>query len=295
MKVKKTEYRREYGLDNIVRLFLPGKDSSNAGIEYFPCVYIEVDIAFNDIRTGYRGAANLARALKIHDGHAIPGWSDEIILDSNIDGIQENKPRAAQLRPLPEFVDADFINTVRNRYIEYLTRTWKKVLYHNSELNIYSSAGESRDEFITRCGEQFQWQMREELNRLRVIFNRMQEQLKEKYLGIGEVELSESSTLALEIDDRAIYSSYAERNASLFLNTSWSSADVGVTARRMDETSELEERLIALTSETLNKKTLLRENFEKKAEFAEEYILRPNLKNIHCKRVCLLWVQGKAE
>ena len=293
MKTKKTERRWKPRLENIESLFLPYKGPRESGIEYFPCVYIEANVAFNDIRTGYRGAVKLARALKIYDSHATPGWSEEIIQDSNVDRIRENIPRSAQLRPLPEFVDAEFINSVRNRYIDQLTRKWKKVLYHNSELNIYSGADESREEFITRCREQFLGMMREELDRLRVIFNRMQEQLKEKYLGVGEAELSESAPFTMEANDRDIYSRYTERVALLFLNASSSPAETGVVAERMDKKSELEERLIALTAGTLNKITLLRENYEKKAELVDEYVLRPNMKNIHCERSCIIWAPVK--
>ena len=103
MKVKKTERGWKHRLKNIESLFLPWKGPREVGIEYFPFVYIEANIAFNDIRTGYRGATKLARALKIYESHAIPGWSEEIILDSIIDRIRENLPRTVRLRPLPEF------------------------------------------------------------------------------------------------------------------------------------------------------------------------------------------------
>jgi len=257
---------------------------------YFPYVYIEAGIDFNDIRTGYKGAVKLARALKIYDSHAVPGWADEIILDANIDRIQEIPPQAALLNPLPEFVDARFINIIKNRYIEYLTRTWKKILYRNSELDIYSGAGESRDDFIARCQEQFMGKMREELKKLRIVFNRMQEQLKEKYLGIGEAELSDLAPLTQEVSDRDIYSRYAERNAAMFLNEASSAVDIEADIPRIDKNSELEERLIALTAETRQKIALLREIYEKKTELVDEYILRPNLKNIHCERSCILWM-----
>jgi len=281
-------------LKDVDILYLPPKNPGKAAIEYFPFVYVETSIDFNDIRTGYRGAEKLARALKFYESHAFPGWSEEIIHDAIIDRIQENTPRAARLRPLPEFVDYEFIESVKKRYVEYLTRTWKKLFYRNSELDLYSGANESMKDFQVRCREQFMGQMREELNQLRVIFNRMQEQLKEKFLGIGEAELPETVPLKPEIDDRDIYSRYAERIAALFLNAASSAVDAEVSIPRMKKNSELEERLIALTSEARKKITLLRERYEKKSERIDEYILRPNLKNIHCGRSGILWVSMKA-
>jgi hypothetical protein len=293
--VKKAERRWMHRLKDVESLYFAPRVSRKADAEYFPCVYIEAGVDFNDIRTGYKGAVKLARALKIFDNHSVPGWADEIILDADIKRIRETRPRTIQLCPLPEYLDAEFIDIVKNRYIEYLTRTWKKILYHNSELNIYSGANESKEEFTVRCREQFLAQMREELNRLRIIFKRIQEQLKEKYLGIGETELSESAPLTHETSDKDIYSRYTERIAAMFLNAGSSSADAGIAARRMDKKSELEERLIALTAETLNKIALLRERYDKKSELVDEYILRPNLKNINCERSGILWMPRKAE
>jgi hypothetical protein len=137
--------------------------------------------------------------------------------------------------------------------------------------------------------------MREELSRLRVLFNRMQEQLKEKYLGIGEAELPESAALTTEITDRDIYSRYAERIASLFLNAASETAAAETDVQRMDKKSELEERFIALIAEARRKIALLRERCEKKMEIIDEYILRPNLKNIHCTRSGILWIPRSAE
>jgi len=280
-------------LKDVDILYLPPKTPVKAAVEYFPFIYVEASIDFNDIRTGYRGAEKLARALKFYESHAIAGWSEEIIHDANIDRIQENTPRAARLRPLPEFIDFEFIESVKKLYIEYLTRTWKKLFYHNSELNIYSGANESTDDFKGRCQEQFLGQMREELNQLRVVFNRMQEQLKEKFIGIGETELPDTAPLKSETNDRDIYSRYAERIAALFLNAASSATDAEAAVPRMEKHSELEERLVALTLEAHRKIAHLRDRYEKKAERIDEYILRPNLRNIHYGRSGILWMSMK--
>ena len=276
-------------------LYLPPKTTSKAAIEYFPFVYIEAIIDFNDIRTGYRGAEKLARALKFYESHAIPGWAEEIIYDANIDMIHASTPRAACLHHLPEFVDVEFIENVKKRYVEYLTRTWKKQFYRNSELNIYSGANESMEEFLGRCREQFLGLMSDELNQLRVIFYRMQEQLKEKFLGIGEAELPETTTLKPEKNDRIVYSQYSEHIAALFLDAASLAGNAEVSVPRTEVNSELEERLIALASEARRKITHLQKRYEKKAERIDEYILRPNLKNIHCGRRGILWIAKKVE
>jgi hypothetical protein len=295
MNMKKTSRGWMHRLKDIESLYLRPEKPDKTTVEYFPYIYIEAGIDFNDVRTGYRGAEKLARALKIFSGHAFAGWSAEIVQDANIGRIRASRPRASRLHPLPEFVDAEFIDTVKSRYIEHLTRTWKKLLYRSSDLNIYSGAGESREEFVVRCGEQFLAQMREELDQLRIIFNRKQEQLKEKYLGIDEVELPDSAAILPEENDRNIYSRYAERIAAMFLNANFDSAAAETDIPRMDKTSELEERLIALTAEARRKIALLHESYDKRAERIDEYVLRLNLKNIHCERSCILWMPLRAE
>ena len=279
------------GVEN---LYLQPNAPRNNTVEYFPCVYIEAGIDFNDVRTGYRGTVKLARALKIHESKKVPGWTDEIIQDANIDRIKDIMPQAARLRPLPEFVDAGYVDAVKNLYFERLTQSWKKILYRNSELDIYSGAGESKEEFIVRCREHFWGQMREELNQMRVIFNRIQEQLKEKYLGISESELSESESITPAANDRAIYSRYAEHIASMFLSAASKNIPTAADTPRMDKNSELEERLIALTADARGKILRLYEDYESKSVFADEYILRPNMRNIRCERSCILWMPRKA-
>jgi len=283
------------GKKNIENLYLHPSAPRKNEVEYFPCVYIEAGIDFNDVRTGYRASIKLARALKIHETKKIPGWTDEIIQDANIARIQDTRPPSARLRALPEFVDAGFIELVKNLYIERLTKSWKKILYRNSELDIYSGAGESREEFIVRCRELFFGQLREELNKLLLTFNRMLEQLKEKYVGISEEEFTEHEKNKSATDDRNIYSQYAERIASMFLAAA-SEANIAVhNILRIDKNSELEERLIALTSEARSKIVNLYDDYESKSAFIDEYILRPNLKNIRCERSCILWMPKRAE
>jgi len=295
MKVTKAERGWMRRLKDIEILYLSPEDSHGGEVEYFSCIYIEASIDFNDIRTGYKNAVKLARALKIYDSHLVYGWSEEIIYDANIDRIQEVQPHGARLCSPPEFLDAEFIDNIKKRYIEHLMRSWKKILYCNSELNIYSGLGESRDDFQVRCREQFLVQMREELKDLRVVYNRLQEQLKEKYIGINEEELPESASLTPETTNRDIYSQYTERIAELFLDADSEDMNMNVDTSIMEKNSELEERLIALTAEARRKIALLRENYEKKAEIINEYILRPNLRNIHCERSGILWIPQKVE
>jgi hypothetical protein len=294
MNETKTERLWMHRLKDVECLYLQPETPRKTAVEYFPCIYIEANIDFNDIRTGYKNTVKLARALKIYENHAVPGWSEEIIHDADIGRIQETLPRTARLRKLPEFVDAEFIDSTKKRYIEYLTRTWKKVLFHNSELNIYSGAGESREEFAVRCREQFLVRMREELKLLRVTFNRMQERLKEKYLGIIEAELPESTSVIPKTTERDVYSRYAECIAAMFLNADSDTALDDADASRIDKKSELEDRFIEIAAEARRKIALLREDFEIKTKFIDEYILRPNLKNIHCERSGLLWAPRKA-
>ena len=291
----KTEQNWIRRLKDVESLYLTPEAACEATAEYFACVYIEARIDFNDIRTGYKGATKLARALKIHEDNAIPGWSEEIIQDAHTDRINEITPPAAQLCPPPEFLDAEFVDIVKNRYFEYLTRSWKKILYRNSELNIYSGTGESREEFVARCRELFLERMSEELDDLRMIINRMQERLKEKYLSAVEMKSPGSTPLTPKAKNRIVYSRYAERIDALFMKAASWGADAAADVPLMDKHSELEERLIALTVEARQRVVLLRESYEKKTELIDEYILRPNLKNIRCERSCILWMPREAE
>ena len=295
MDVVRTERRWMHRLKGLESIHLLPEDSTADTIEYIPFVYMETHIDFNDARTGYKTVENLAQALKIYSDHASLSWTEEMIMNVDINRINEGLPAGARLQPLPEFVDGNFIGGVETSYAEYLTRAWTAYLYRNVELNVYSGAGESRREFTLRCRELFQERMREELNQLDILFTRRREQLKEKYLGLAHKDNDDTSDLGIPLSrtsDRDIYAHYTERIAALFANEDHPSLrSTGLLAKN----SELEERLILLETEVSETIEKLREEYEAKVSLMDEYTLHPNIKNIRCERSCIIWIPGKAK
>ena len=294
MDAVRTERRWMHRLKDVENIYLTPKDSKADVIEYFPFVYLETYIDFNDTRTGYKTVVHLTQALKMYPDHAALSWAAEMIQDVDATRINEGLPPNARLQPLPEFVDGKFTGSVETSYAEYLTRAWTVHLYHNVELNVYSGVGESRKEFTSRCRELFKERMREELNQLDILFTRRLEQLKEKYLRTAH---ENSDALELEIprsrtSDRDIYSHYMERIAALFTNEDHYSWKPAVPLAR---NSELEERLILLEAEVCKTIMELQKNYEDKAALVDEYILHPSIKNIRCGRSCVIWMPGKAK
>lgn len=277
----------------IKSLYLSVEDAGATCLEYFPYFYAEARIDFSDVRTGFRDTRSLSKALEIFPDHADLHWVADMIQDVDPRRAQPLLPDQVRLNPLPEFVDGAFLSRMETQCLQYLMRSFEARLYRNSVLNAYSGSGESRAEFIGRCLELFEGRMRQELDQLRDVFNRRLEQLKEKYVARDEFPGMEIPQM--ESRNRDIFSQYSERIASLFLRGDLRHRFTAAPMQPSQGALELEERLIGVEREAQRDIAELRDSYEDKARSLDEYILHPNLKDIHFVRSCILWMPKKAE
>jgi hypothetical protein len=272
-------------------LYLSRGDSETHGIEYFPYFYAEARIDFNDVRTGFRETRSLSQALEIYSQHADLFWVEDMIRDVDPRQMKSVSPANVRLSSLPDFVDDKFVSLMETQYMQYLLRSFEARLFKNSMLNIYSNAGESRDEFIARCAELLKNSMREELDQVCDVFNRRLEQLKEKYLPSDE--FLELEIPQLESRNRVAFSQYSEHIAILFLKGDLRLRP-GLSIQPSQKGLELEECLIEVEQEARRTVSGILESYEYEAQALDEYILHPNLKDIHFVRSCILWMPQKA-
>jgi hypothetical protein len=279
--------------DKVKHLFLATEDPGAPGIEHFPYLYVEARIDFSDVRTGFRETVSLSKALEIYSNTADLLWIDDMVRDVDPQKVQSSVPDTVRLGTLPAFVDPNFISRMETQIIQYLLRSFVKRIYRNSYLNAYSFSGESRAEFAGRCLELLDGPKREELDLLREVFNRRLSQINEKYLGVHESDELEQARA--ESRDKNIFSHYSERIAQLFLLRSELLMNpVPGIIHNFTGVQELEERLLSLESEAQQAITKLMDSYEEKARALDEYILHPNLRDIHFARSCILWIPKRA-
>jgi len=134
--------------------------------------------------------------------------------------------------------------------------------------------------------------MRLELDSAHEVFNRKLEQIARKYLRIDESgELEEA---AIDSRNKDIFSRYSERIAGLLLNAGAApDFDAGPPPYSV-EAGELEERLSSLESEARRAIAKVKEHYADKARSIDEYLVHPNLKDIHFVRSCILWMPPQA-
>jgi hypothetical protein len=261
-------------------------------VEYVPYFYAEVRIDFNDVRTGLRETFSLNKALEIYSSTADLLWIKDMVQDVDPQKMVSSAPEGARIGSLPEYVDANFISHMETQFVQYLLRSFATELYRNSALNVYSNSGESGSEFIGRCSDLFDGPRRRELDLLQDVFKRRLEQLKEKYLVSEEAMGLERARI--ESQNKDIFSRYSDRIAGLFLVSRFASAQSVMSFHNSPGMSELEERLAALGIEAQNAIAKLINSYDDKARALDEYILHPNLKDIHFVRSCILWMPKKA-
>ena len=159
-------------------------------------------------------------------------------------------------------------------------------------MNIYSFAGESRDEFHNRCTDLFDGPKRQELDRLHEVFNRKLEQTRYKYLTLAET--GELERAKLESRNKDMFSRCSERISELFYRAEIRIKPTGGPARYAPGRQDLDERLLSLELEAHQAIAHLVDSYDEKACAIDEYILHPNLKDVHFVRSCILWMTAGA-
>jgi hypothetical protein len=273
--------------DKINMLFWSAEIPS-PGSEFYPFFYAEARIDFNDVRTGFRETVSLKKALELLSDEALV-WADDMIRDVDPDKIGVVAPDGIRLQVLPDFVDEQFISGMETKLIQYLMSRFEARVYRNSALNIYSFPGELLNQFSSRCFELFDGPMRQELASLHEVYNRKLAQIKQKYLGY-EDDSGEFEAAKLDSRKRDAVSRISDRIAELFLRAELSLRPVAGPFRNLQGAQELEERLLSLELESQQVIAKLWDSYAERARAIDEYLLHPNLKDIHLVRSCILWM-----
>ncbi|MBP1622185.1 MAG: hypothetical protein H6Q07_205 [Acidobacteria bacterium] len=273
-------------------LFLETGHATEPSVEYAPFFFVEARVDFKDIRTGYRSMVSLSRAMELHPLSSDLSLVEDMFQSVDPRNVRTTIPGFACLGTLPEFVDTGFMSQMENLFIRYLLNSFKAKVYRNSELDVYSSAGESRPDFTVRCMDLLGSARRRDLDALHEVFNRRLGQIGQKYVNTGAAE---DFDLAKSVSHgRDIFSDYLERIAELFLRSGSMPPPEAGSRRNPQSRLEMEERLLSLESEAQLAVARLWDSYEEKARSVDEYILHPNLKDIHIVRSCILWMPAAA-
>jgi hypothetical protein len=281
----------QHSASNSVKyLFWAIEAARGTSVEYVPFFYIEARIDFNDVRTGFSSMISLSKAIELHSFSADLPLVEDMVRDIDLQNTSSAMPDSARLSRLPDFVDDAFMSQMESQFVRYLLNSFKSRVYRNFELNVYSNAGESLSGFTARCMELLDGARRRDSDNLHEVFNRKLGQIEQKYLNESSPDDFEVARTASR--NRDIFSDYLERIAQLFLQ---SKPVLNPDEDQKPRSSlELEERLMSLAVEAREVIAELWDSYEEKARSVDEYILHPNLKDIHIVRSCILWMPVKA-
>jgi hypothetical protein len=131
-----------------------------------------------------------------------------------------------------------------------------------------------------------------ELDALYEVFARRLEQIRQKYLNTNS---SDNLDLAkAESQDRNLYLNYSDRIADSFFQPEISLTVSSSKYSLSENHRDMEEYLASLELEARLAIAKILDSYKQKAQSVDEYILHPNLKDIHFVRCCILWIPTKA-
>jgi hypothetical protein len=257
-------------------------------MELLPFFCVEARVDFNDVRTGFRETVSLSKALEIYSTNADLLWTDDMIRDVDLVKTSTAIPSGARLGALPDFVDPGFLARMENQFVQYLLRSFNTRIFRNFDLNLYSFSGESKSDFHKRCQELFNGPKRLELDGLHDVINRKMEQLKQKYLGAAEIsELEQNKS---ESRNRDAFARGSDRITEIFNAAEFAFKPAAAPPPFSSTAQEFDERLLSVEWEAQQGIKSLFDSYDEKARAIDEYILHPNLKDIHFVRSCILWM-----
>ncbi len=269
--------------------FLTGGVSFGAGTEYAPRLYFEAKIDFADVRSGLRETCSVCSAVDMFPLDEGVLWTEDMVRPVDPAQIHSEPPREAKFHAIPDFLDAQAVALAETQYLHFLLRYFKVRIYRNFTLNVYSGPAESLSDFTVRCRELLRESFRKELDRLQEVFVRSIEQIRGKYLKTSRWEEYDSPSRSLQLKD--IVHQSLDRIAQLFLQAE---LDLGscspAPACRCAARLELEERLCSLEEDAYRAIGRLVATWQDRVRNIDEYIVRPNLKDIHLARTRILWV-----
>ncbi len=274
-------------IGRIKHLFSP-PEASFAGQPYAPSIYFEARVDFADVRSGCHVTCDKNCVLDIVQLDDELVWTTDMVRTIDPARLVTAKPEAVTLRKLPDFVNESFLFRAEALYLSFLIRHTTVRLFRNFALSIYSHFGETREEFESRCMEEFNDSFRADLDVLREVVNRRLERIATKYVGgrAGEYESDRRVTQA-----RSKMHAMSERFAELFIQTELTSDSGPLTPRRPNPSHpDLEQNLDTLETEVRMEIRRLRTFYWEKVQNIDEYIIRPNFKDLHLVRTCILWM-----
>jgi hypothetical protein len=276
----------------IKQLFWTSEEPQKPGMAYQPFFCVEARIDFNDVRTGFRDTVSLCKAVVIYSTDAEFLWTDDMMKEIDLRNTNAAAPEGSRLEALPDYVDANFISRMELQFSQYLMRSFDVRIYRNFDLNAYSFSGETSAEFSKRCMELCDAEKCRELDLLHDVFLRRLDQIKQKFADSGNSPNLDQAGMETRNKDR--FFKCLDRIAELFFQAEINSnktRDIPVLSK---DAPELEERLLSLELECRQAIARICGEYEEKARSVEEYILHPNLKDIHFVRTCIIWMPESA-
>jgi len=199
-------------------VYFYGEPPSGQGMSAQPLLGYEFHYDTYDQRSKTKCSGQLVVALPLMDIGPDSEWPPEMMLAVDR-SLLRPLPAGLRLEAPAQQVDHEVLKHLKDAAVRSVLRHHRIGLYHNPSSGFYSQSGESREEFKARCAYQFRENSKEELDQIRLKFERKLEGLVQRTgrqmpSSIEEDPLSERILSAY----RMMINNTREAFARLFLN-----------------------------------------------------------------------------
>jgi D-glycero-alpha-D-manno-heptose-7-phosphate kinase len=266
--------------DSIEHLYIYGGRGA-----YKPYVLAECVILQSELRSGAHETIVRSYAAPINIAGGTVSWSEAKPIDPNTLKMHaEPDPN----RPISPKISLDALSQTASQsqdaFKTFVADREKLHLFHNASFALYSDAGETREAFLRRCGEEANRRLEDQTERLESTFRRRIDQVKER-TERDKRDLDAKIERPSELQDDKLNVAWGQ---TLYNITSGKPAAVADAPQSPLENDYMAK--IAQIQRAWDKELhAIREELFSKAKEIEDITITPSPKNIEVTRFLIVW------
>lgn len=264
---------------------------------FAPALWADLSLRFDEDRVGFVVDRHLRRVFyPLQDG--LSDAPLEVRIEpEDLDG---EAPEGAVFHPLPDWMDeAKEWKSLQKRFVDDVYRTESEGMFVNKKLRLYGRAGESEEDFATRCEAAVQDRIDDKAAKLKLRYDKKVDRVRDRIAKLeGKLAQLESTARSRQLEEAVnigatIFSFFGGRKKSLTSAVSKrrQSAQAGA---RVDQTEADIERLTvdaeALEAELVEALEQIESDEREALEHTETREVRLEKADIRVEAFGVLWV-----
>lgn len=250
-----------------------------AGVPNEPNLVFNVEIDWQDVRSGYRGLEKIFLRSAWLTAEE-PLWTPDMVTAISPE----------ELQPIAPPSDLEVPQGSGGRMKDFLNRFYRRKIWKNQQMGVYSKAFESKGEFISRCRESLYEPREREMAALRELFLRHLLELENRaLLQVENDEMGDALRTTLLSNVRDVFALVREDMSRCFVRDDHRRLRPEELDWSILFVPDLHDRMIDLRNDLVTRFNQISESFERRATAVEEHLISASRSDIQIAETGIVW------